>query len=313
MLRKLFVLIGLTTATCAVAAAQQPPATDGRIGRIFMSAPFESSYLGVQTQEINRENFNKFGLSEVRGVGVEKVVEDSPAAKAGLQNGDVIVRFEGEEITGIRKLNRLISEVAPDHQAKITILRGGSEREIVVTLGKRDLPQFQSGSFNFGNLETLPTMPTMPTMPALPRTPVTPPMMPLPAMPDGDGNFLFQLGGASRQIGVGVSPLNKQLGEYFGVQEGKGLLVNNVRENSPAAKAGLKAGDVIVEADGKTIETMSDLIRLVNDKKDGDVSLTIVRNKNRQTVRVTPEAAKSGLMNFEDAKPQVLNAPSEIN
>src|SRR5215216_315596 len=55
------------------------------------------SYLGVQTQEVNKENFSKFGLRDVRGVAVDKVLENSPAAAAGIQVGDVIVRFNGEE------------------------------------------------------------------------------------------------------------------------------------------------------------------------------------------------------------------------
>ncbi len=322
MLRKLFIFIGLTAATCAIAAAQQSTAPSGKTARIITSSPFESSYLGVQTQDINKENLGKYNLNEVRGVGVEKVVENSPAAKAGLQNGDVIVRFEGEDVTSVRKLNRLIGEVAPDHQVKIKVLRGGDEREITATIGKRDLPMFQNGGFNLGNLElgNLQTLPTMPTMPNLPRTQV----MPLPALPNGQGNYVFRLG-ANRQIGVGVSPLNAQLGEYFGIGEGKGLLVNNVRENSPAAKAGLKAGDVIIEADGKEVKLMVDLIRALNDKKEGDVSLTIVRDKNRQTVRVTPETVKGDADGFEqyfETTPDQMNlktpakiliTPSEIN
>lgn len=305
MLRKLSAFIMLSAASCVVVSAQQTTApVEKNVQRMVFTAPFESSYLGVQTQEITRENFSKFGLSSVQGVGIEKVVENSPAASAGLQNGDVIVRFEGEEITSIRKLNRLISEVAPDHQAKVTILRGGSEREINVTLGKREFPQFQPGSFRMGDLQSLPTLPTMP---AIPRTMQT---VPLPPMREGDRDVFVWRGDANRQIGVGVLPLNKQLGDYFGVVEGKGLLINNVRENSPAAKAGLKAGDVIVEADGKEVKGMTDLIRAVNEKKEGDVSLTIIRDKNRQTVRVTPEMSKDGAMKLEqffETSPNQMN------
>ena len=64
----------------------------------------EGSYLGIEMQEINKENFAKFGLRDVRGVAVAKVVENSPAAAAGIKEGDVIVRFNGEEIASSRKL-----------------------------------------------------------------------------------------------------------------------------------------------------------------------------------------------------------------
>ena len=100
--------------------------------------------------------------------------------------------------------------------------------------------------------------------------------------------------GNSRQIGVGVGSLGKQLGEYFGVADGKGVLINSVRENSPAAKAGLRAGDVIVEVDGKPVAGSMELTRAISEKKEGDVNLTIVRNKNRQTIRVTPEKMQGG-------------------
>jgi membrane-associated protease RseP (regulator of RpoE activity) len=69
-------------------------------------------------------------------------------------------------------------------------------------------------------------------------------------------------------------------------------LINSVAENSAAAKAGLKAGDVIVEVDGKAVAGNLDLTRAINEKKEGEITLTIIRNKNRQTVRLTPEKAK---------------------
>jgi len=299
MLRKISAFILISGAVGAIANAQQTPTApkepvEKRTQRMILTAPFQRSYMGVQTQEITKENFSKFGLSSVRGVGIEKVVENSPAAQAGLQTNDVIVRFEGEEVTSVLKLTRLISEVAPDHTVKVTVLRGGTEREIDITLGKSEIPQFQSGNFRFETLPTLPAMPDLPRTP-LPQTRELPPFY-----GDNESNAFIYRTGANRQIGIGTAPLTKQLGDYFGVAEGKGLLINNVRENSPAAKAGLKAGDVIVEIEGKEVKGMPDLIRALNEKKEGDVSLTIVRDRNRQTVRVTPEVSKDGAMKFEE-------------
>src|SRR6185436_831295 len=82
--------------------------------------------------------------------------------------------------------------------------------------------------------------------------------------PEGD-TFVWRAA-SSRQIGVSVSPLTKQLGDHFDVSEGA-LLINNVRENSPAAKAGLRAGDIIVEVDGKAVKGDMDLIRAIGAKK----------------------------------------------
>lgn len=299
MLRKLSAFILFSVAAGAVVNAQNAPTTpkapiERRAQTMVLTAPFERSYLGVQMEEISKENYAKFGLAAVRGVGIEKIVENSPAANAGLQNGDVIVRFEGEEVTSVAKLSRLIAEVAPDHTVKITVLRGGSEREINVTLGKREFPGFGNGNFRF---ENMPLMPSMPTMPILPQMQNAPQVMTLPQL--GDGNVLIRRGGANRQIGIGVTPLTKQLGDYFGAAEGKGLLINSVRENSPAAKAGIKAGDIIVEADGREVKNIADFIRAVNEKKEGDVSLTIIRDRNRQTVRVTPETSKDGKIKIE--------------
>lgn len=86
----------------------------------------DGGYLGVQTQEVTKENFGKFGLREVRGVAVERVMENSPAAAAGIKEGDVIVRFNGDVVTSSRKLTRLVGEVDPDHQVRLTISRNGS-------------------------------------------------------------------------------------------------------------------------------------------------------------------------------------------
>lgn len=297
MIRKLLAFTVISIAGSAAVSAQDAPRqprdkVERKVQSLVLESSFERSYLGVQTVEITKENYAKFGLSEVRGVGIEKVVENSPAATAGLQAGDVIVGFEGEQVKSVLKLTRLLAEVAPEQTAKITVVRGGSEREFSVTLGKRVLAQAPLlRNFGFEN---------MPALPALPRTPQ---MQTIPVPPiqfGGDGDVFIFRGAASRQIGVGVTALTKQLSDYFGVSEARGLLINNVRENSPADRAGLKAGDIIVEVEGKAVKGQADLIRGLSEKKEGDVSLTIIRERNRQTVRVTPEASKDGLINFEE-------------
>ncbi len=310
MLRKLLAFTVISVVGSAAINAQDAPSAPKdnvtkRVQSILLDAPFERSYLGIQTVEISKENYAKFGLAQVRGVGVEKVVENSPAANAGLQTGDVIVRFEGEEVKSFLKLTRLIGEVAPEQTAKITILRGGSEREFNVTLGRRELPQLPTGNFRFENL---------PTLPALPRTPQAQ-TVPFPPLEQRDGGDVFVWRGAAgnRQIGVGVTALTKQLSDYFGVPEGKGLLINNVRENSPAANAGLKAGDIIVEIEGKEVKGQTDLIHALGEKKESAVSLTIVRDRNRQIVRVTPEVSKDGAMRFEEFENLFEANPGQMN
>jgi serine protease Do len=316
MFRKsnLFAVFILSVFTCAAAYGQETvtiPTTPKPVTNVFSFGGLEGgSYLGVQMQEVNKENFSKFGLSEVRGVAIEKVTENSPAAQAGLQNGDVIVRFEGEEVASIRKLQRLLGEVAPDHQAKVTVLRSGKERDFTVTIGKRPGFSFPNGTFTTGTTMTMPTFPKMIT----PKV-IIPKMPTMPPMPNGNVFKIAPNGenwvwgySSGRSIGIGTSSLTKQLGEHFGVADGKGLLINNVRENSPAAKAGLKAGDVIIEADGKPVSDAMELMKSLNSKEKGSITLTIIRDKNRQTVTVEPEVNKDG--NKFQFAPGVMVEPS---
>jgi membrane-associated protease RseP (regulator of RpoE activity) len=300
MIRKSLALVLLGASAAAAAYAQKditPPRPDAP-QTFAWSFDGNSGYLGVETQEVTKDNFVKFGLNAVRGVAVSKVLEKSPAETAGLRAGDVIVRFNGDEVTSVRKLTRLVGEVDPDHQATITVLRNGREQELNVTVGKRPMPEFNNGNFQF-NMPQIDKM-NIPELKDLPQLKDFPDLKDMPKgefrefqVPNGKG-FVWTSGG--RQIGVGVVPLSKQLADYFRVDGG--ALVDDVRADSPAAKAGLKAGDIIVEANGQPVKNEFDLIRLVNEKKDGDVPLTIVRDGNRQTINVTPEAGKDGNVFF---------------
>lgn len=230
-------------------------------------------FLGVNAEEITRENMGRYGLREVRGVGVTSVAKDSPAEKAGLRKDDVILRVDNDRVTSVRKLSRLISEISPEQNVKLTISRGGQEQEVAVTIGKREEPILAEGMLK--------------GEPKIWKWEGTPKVWNWEDSPGFDGSvFAF---GNGRRIGVSTVGLTKQLADYFGIADGKGVLVTSVTEDGPAAKVGIKAGDVITAIDGEKIEGAGELSRAINKKKDGDVSLTIVRNKSSQTIRVTPK------------------------
>ena len=236
------------------------------------------AFLGVGTEDITKENMARYGVREVRGVGVTEVAKDSPAEKAGLRKDDVILRFDGESVTSVRKLTRLINESSPDQNVRITISRGGAEQELGATLAKHKTDNLFGGMatsriLRGGNDDDFRVLPGTNWPPSIGG--------------GADGPFVFSLG-ANRRIGVSTQALTKQLADYFGVKDG-GVLITSVSDNSPAAKAGLKAGDVITAIDGEKVSSPGDISRGLSKKETGDVSLTIVRDRNTRTVTLTPE------------------------
>lgn len=251
-------------------------------GSTTRSLPFfvdGGAFLGVGTEDITKENMARYGMREVRGVGVTEVVKDSPAEKAGLKKDDVILRFDGESVTSVRKLTRLVNESSADQNVRLTISRGGAEQELSATLAKPKMRNIFGGSFprilrrdKDDDVRVFPGNNWPPSI-------------------SGDGPFVWTMG-ASRRIGVSTQALTKQLADYFGVKDG-GVLITSVSDNSPAAKAGLKAGDVITAIDGEKVTSPGDVTRGLGKKETGDVSLTIVRDRNTRTVTVTPEKNSS--------------------
>src|SRR2546425_12716826 len=206
---------GIVLAQQAVPAPPAPPAPDTPFGQAFSLFIDGGSFLGVYAEDINKETMSHYGLREARGVGITGIVKDSPAEKAGLKKDDVILRFDNETVTSVRKLNRLVSEVAPDHTVKLGISRGGSDQEVTVTLAKRD---------DLSNT-IWQTMPHGDVFRTFPRGEF-PPLGPLGKGQDG---LVFALGN-NRRIGVTTESLTKQLADYFGVTDGKGVLVTSVSE-----------------------------------------------------------------------------------
>lgn len=232
------------------------------------------TFLGVHAEDITKENMASYGMRDVRGVGVTEIVKDSPAEKAGLRKGDVILGFNGESVTSTRKLHRLVSESSADQNVRLTISRGGSEQEVSATLGTRKGHTLLNTRIREEIKEKLEKM-----------------KKDMPKIKSGDGTFILNMG-SYRRIGVSTQTLTKQLAEYFGVSEG--VLVTSVNENSPAAKAGLKAGDVITAVDGEKVDSPGDVSRLIRKKEEGPVTLTVIRDRSSRSVIVTPEKPPAG-------------------
>ena len=230
-------------------------------------------WLGVYLQDISPDIEEAMDLKSTEGVLVTEVVEDSPAEKAGVESKDVIVGFAGkgdqgtfEKVEDSSQLKKMVRTTSPGDVVKLKISREGKEKVITVTLDQLPESEFYS--------ENLPQLPRMNTKKPNANT------------------YFFKFFSGSR-IGVKVQDLTEQLGDYFGAEGGEGVLITEVEEDMPAQKAGLKAGDVIVEVDGKKIEDSNELVSTISEKKKGDkVNIKVIRNHQPQTFAVEVEEGK---------------------
>ncbi len=219
-------------------------------------------WLGVSIAE------NKDGQVEI--VDVER---ESPAELAELEKGDIVLEFEGNKVTSTEMLAEEIRMHKPGDDCDVKIERDGKVMNVKVKLGEfseRDIMrEFQ---FKF------------------PRLFAPERVQPVP-MPDFEDSKLFRwVGGKQKYIGVYLQELTPELSKHFGVEEGKGLCVGKVYEDSPAEKAGLQVGDVVVKADGERVERVAELQKLIQDKDEGEtIRIEYLRDKKRKTVDVIVE------------------------
>lgn len=203
------------------------------------------------------------------GVVVEDVTEDGPAEKAGIKKGDVFVEFDAERVRSARQLTRLVQETPVGRKVQASVMRDG--QKVNVTVEPRDGSGFRIFGDNMRALEDLGRWKMLPT----PPVPPAPPMLP-------DIESLVWRSGST--LGFTVGDLPAQLAEYFGAREG--ALVTSVAEDSAAAKAGVKAGDVITSVGGASVSDPSDLRRRIQRLETGEeFTLGIVRDKKTMTLK----------------------------
>jgi serine protease Do len=228
-----------------------------------MAKKSDKAWLGVYLQDINRDLKEAMDLKSKTGALIAGVVEDSPAEEAGIEEEDVIVELDGEKVRGSSSLTKLVKKHSPGDEITITLVRDGKEKSIAVTLGTRP-----KGEFVYEH-----------------------DFEPLLSLKKGKGpeSYFLSFQSGSR-IGVKVQGLSEQLAEYFGVRDAEGVLITEVEEDMPAEKAGLKAGDVIVEADGDEVGDTQELREIISKKEEGDeVEIKVIRDRKSQTFSVGVE------------------------
>lgn len=211
------------------------------------------------------------------GVHIDEVNPDSPAEKAGIKAGDIVVEFDGERVRSARQFTRLVQETPDGRTVKIAVVRNGQKQTLDAT------PEAGRMTWNFGIDSERLKEEIERGLRDYPRAyPVEPRRFDyrLPEM------VMPYMGGRAR-LGVGVQSLTPELADYFGAKNG-GVLVSSVTPDSAAAKAGVKAGDVITTINGRGVNDTGDLMQELRELS-GEVTIGVVRDKKEMTLKATLE------------------------
>jgi serine protease Do len=259
MMRTLTILLLLVFGAFAHApAAEVTPVTpsaslDGDVG-----------YLGVALGDIDADRASVLKLGDERGVEVIQVEDGSPADKSGIRNGDVLLTYNGETILSVQQLGRLVRETPPGRKVKVQYWRNGKTGTLSVVAGSVK----RSDSAIAAQLAHIQT----PGVFRYPGADIPNPLL------------LWK----SSLLGVECEAVDSQLAEYFGVRQG--VLIRFVLDDSPAKRAGLKAGDVLTTVGGRPVATPRDVTAALRMDRHGEktIPVLIVRNHKPVTLNVVP-------------------------
>lgn len=250
-----------------------------------------SAYLGVDVSDVTSERLEALKLKEEKGVEVTMVDQDAPAGKAGLKEHDVILTMNGETIESGAQLRRMIHETPAGRVVTLGISRDGQPMTVKVQLGDRH-KEFsymapKAKEFHFE----------------------------IPPIP----NMNFDMPGvnvvvthSSARSGLMVENITQQLGEFFGVKNGGGVLIRSVEKGSRAEKAGFRAGDVVIKVNGQTVHDTGDFTSALR-SGSGAIAIGIMRDRKEQNINLTlPERKDSGGMFEESSEDPDLGAAMQI-
>lgn len=258
--RGLTVLIVLTSVVATLGMPAAPAAAQYPGGRLrepadVMFLAGRGATLGLTVRDVDNPE-------KQAGVVVEDVVAGGVADKAGLKRGDVITAFAGEAVHGARQFARLVDEAAPGRAVRASYVRDGRQSDVTLTPAAAERPAtvyIDPERIRERMREIAPSI-----------------------------EMDLDLPGTRARLGVTIQEMTPQLAAFFGAKEG--VLISSVADDSPASRAGLKAGDVIMSVDGRSVARRTDLVRFLREAKDRqEVSIGILRERRESTVKATLE------------------------
>ncbi|MCX7888624.1 MAG: DegQ family serine endoprotease [Rhodobacteraceae bacterium] len=221
------------------------------VAAIIKGGSIEHGYIGVSIQGLDADIAGAVGLDKARGALVAAVETGSPAAGAGVRQGDIILSVNGTEAQTPRDVSRMIADLRPGEKATLGLWRDGKEEKLTFAVGQMDAERT-----------------------ALADTPATP----------GNGDV------AVGDLGIEVATLDPETRAQLGLAEGEtGVVVTGVDQAGPAADKGIEAGDVILSVNQSAVASPDDMARLLGDAKAQDrkaALLLVERQGNRMFVAV---------------------------
>ncbi|HFD11772.1 MAG TPA: DegQ family serine endoprotease [Crenotrichaceae bacterium] len=193
-------------------------------------------HLGIVIQQLTPELAESFGVEPGEGILVAQVSDNSPAQKAGVKQGDIILSYKGSAVDNVGRFRNSVALTTPGSKAKLVVLRDGKHKTLTVQIGKQEKG--------------------------------------------------IQLTDRSKQdadeIGITVQTITSQLAEQFNIEQGKGVVITRVEPNSIAARAGIRPGTVILQANRKPVNSTADFRRIVKDSSAKKMLLLLVREAGSQ-------------------------------
>jgi serine protease Do len=254
-----------------------------------------SSYLGVDISDVTTERLSALKLKEEKGVEVTMVDQDAPAGKAGIKEHDVILTMNGTSIESGAQLRRMIHEMPPGRIVSFGLSRDGQPVTVKVQLADKK-KEFSMNGHDMKNFHV---------------------DMPEIHIPDIDiPSINMVMVTSSARSGLSVENITPQLGEFFGVKNGNGVLVRAVEKGSRAEKAGFRAGDVIVKVNDQPVHDTGDFTHAVRSRSGASVNVGVMRDKKEQNLNLTlPSRKESGelLQEEESLEGPLIDAESAVD
>jgi serine protease Do len=231
-------VIGINTAIASRSGGYQGigfaiPSSSAKLimNDLIKNGKVKRGLLGVNIQDMTESLAKSFGRNDAEGALVSQVIEGSPAEKAGIKAGDIILKFNNEPVKGAANLKNLVGKEKPGTSASLTIYRDKKTMEVPVKIAERTQKAVASSGATGG----------------------------------------ASAAETSNDLGIQIEPVPGAVASKMDLKEGQGILVKDISSDGVGARMGLHSGDVILEVDGTTVSTFDSFTKAVSEAKKNKV------------------------------------------